>query len=105
QGLGSQPRGGDRKDHFKQWQGQPMTNSLFEGVDTTWSPVTKSESVAAQIRQIISKFNPADPAASVPELLKLRQAMSGIQDESWIAEKKAELDKNIVSCLGLHVEA
>ena len=63
------------------------------------------EPVAAEIRQIISKFNPADPAASVPELLKLRQAMSGIQDESWIAEKKAELDKIIAACLGLHVEA
>jgi len=82
-----------------------MTNSLFEGVDTTWSRVANSESVAAEIRQIISKFNPADPAVSVPELLKLRQTMSGIQDKSWIPEKKAQLDKIIAACLGLHVEA
>ena len=39
------------------------------------------------------------------ELLKLRQAMSGIQDESWIAEKKAQLDKIIAACLGLHVRS
>jgi len=38
-------------------------------------------------------------------LLKLRQTMSGIQDDSWIAEKKAQLDKIIAACLGLHVEA
>src|SRR5262249_45291165 len=75
------------------------------GIDTSWSRVPNSEAIAGQIRQIISKFNPADPAASVPELLKLRQAMSGIQDESWIAEKKAQLDKIIAACLGLHVEA
>ena len=31
--------------------------------------------------------------------------MSGIQDESWIAEKKADVDKIIAACLGLHVEA
>src|ERR1700751_6183331 len=31
--------------------------------------------------------------------------MSGIQDDSWIAEKKADLDKIIAACLGLHVEA
>src|SRR5439155_13866973 len=74
-------------------------------VDTSWSRVANSESVDAEIRQIISKFNPADPAASVPELLKLRQAMTAIQDESWIAEKKGELDKIIAACLGLHVEA
>src|SRR5437762_11808760 len=105
QGVGSPPRRGARKEYFKPLEGQPMTNSLFEGGDPTWSRATNSESVAAEIRQIISKFNPADPTASVPELLKLRQAMSAIQDESWIAEKKAELDKIIAACLGLHVEA
>src|SRR5438067_8169874 len=105
QGVGSPPRRGERKEYFKPLEGQPLTNSLFEGVDTTWSRVANSESVAAQISQIISKFNPADPAASVPDLLKLRQTMSGIQDESWIPEKKAALDEIIAACLGLHVEA
>jgi LmbE family N-acetylglucosaminyl deacetylase len=105
QGVGSPPRRGARKEYFKPLQGQSMTNSLFEGVDTTWSRVANSESVPAEIRQIISKFNPADPAASVPELLKLRETMSGIQNESWIAEKKAAVNKIIAACLGLHVEA
>jgi LmbE family N-acetylglucosaminyl deacetylase len=105
QGVGSPPRRGARKEYFKLLEGQPMTSSLFEGIDTSWSRVPNSEAVAAEIRQIISKFNPADPAASVPDLLKLRQAMSGIQDDSWIPEKKAELDKIIAACLGLHVEA
>jgi hypothetical protein len=86
-------------------KGQAMTSSLFEGVDTSWSRVPNSESVVTAIREITSKFNPADPAASVPDLLKLRQGMSAIQDDSWIAEKKAELDKIIAACLGLHVEA
>ena len=105
QGVGGAPRRGERKEYFKPLKGQPMTTSLFEGIDTTWSRVADSESVAAQLRQIISKFNPADPAASVPDLLKLRQTMSGIQDDSWIAEKKAQVDKIIAACLGLHVEA
>src|SRR5438552_14586073 len=105
QGVGSPPRRGARKEYFKPLEGQPLTNSLFEGVDTTWSRVANSESVAAEIRQIISKFNPAEPAASVPELLKLQQAMSAIQDAFWIAKKKADMDKIIAACLGLHVEA
>jgi LmbE family N-acetylglucosaminyl deacetylase len=105
QGVGSPPRRGARKEYFKLLEGQPMTSSLFEGIDTSWSRVANSESVASQIREIISKFNPADPAASMPGLLKLQQAMSGIHDESWIPEKKAELDKIIAACLGLHVEA
>src|SRR4030095_6819875 len=55
--------------------------------------------------QIISTFNPADPAASLPELFKLRQAMNEIHDDAWIPEKKAEVDEIIAACLGLHVEA
>ena len=105
QGVGSPPRRGERKEYFKPLQGAPMTNSLFEGVDTSWSRVCNSNSIAAEIGQIISKFDPADPAAAMPELLKLRQTMSGIKDESWIPQKKAELDQIIAACLGLHVEA
>jgi LmbE family N-acetylglucosaminyl deacetylase len=105
QGVGGLPRRGARKEYFKPLQGQVMTSSLFDGIDTTWSRVANSESVASQVRQIISRFNPIDPAASVPELLKLRQAMSALQDQSWIAEKKADVDNIIAACLGLHVEA
>src|SRR5947199_433442 len=105
QGVGGLPRRGARKEYFKPLKGQPITSSPFEGVDTSWSRVPNSESVAAEIGQIISKFNPADPAASVPELLNLRKVRSGIQDVSWIAEKKADLDKIVAACLGLHVEA
>jgi len=105
QGVGSPPRRGARKEYFKLLEGQPMRTALFEGIDTTWSRVSNSGSVANEIRQIISEFHPADPAASVPALLKLRQAINGIKDDSWVPEKKAELDKIISACLGLHVEA
>ena len=105
QGVGGPPRRGARKEYFKLLEGQPMTNSIFDGVDTSWSRVPKSQSAAVEIGQIISKFNPADPAGSVPQLLKLRQAVSEIHDDFWIPEKKAELDKIIAACLGLHFEA
>src|SRR6266487_527846 len=105
QGVGSPPRRGARKEYFKLLEGEPMRTALFEGIDTTWSRVPNSGSAANEIRQIISQFRPADAAASVPALLKLRQAMSGIKDDSWVPEKKAELGKIIAACLGLHIEA
>ncbi len=52
-----------------------MGTPLFGGIDTTWARVPNSGSVANEIRQIISQFRPADPSASVPALLKLRQAI------------------------------
>jgi hypothetical protein len=103
--VGGTPRRGARKEYFKLLEGQPMASALFDGVDTSWSRVANSEAVAAKIRQIISEFRPADPAASVAELLELRQALSGLKNDDWVSEKKAELDQIIAACLGLHVEA
>ncbi len=105
QGVGRPPLRGARKEYFKLLEGEPMTSALFDGVDTNWSRVANSEPVAAKIRQIISDFHPADPAASVAELLELRQALSELKDGDWVPEKKAELDQIIAACLGLHVEA
>ncbi|HEY2569526.1 MAG TPA: PIG-L family deacetylase [Candidatus Udaeobacter sp.] len=105
QGVGSPPRRGARKEYFKLLAGQPITKALFEGIDTNWSRVPNSESVAAEIQQIVSQFRPADPAASVSALLKLRQTMGGLKDDFWVRGKKAELDQIIAACLGLHVEA
>src|SRR5262245_33941549 len=79
QGVGGLPRRGSRKECFKPLKGQPMTSALFEGVDTNWSRVPNSESVATEIRQIISKLNPADPAEYVTELFMLVQWLSAIQ--------------------------
>ena len=105
QGVGRPPLRGARKEYFKPLEGKPMTSALFDGVDTNWSRVANSEPVAAKIRQIISDFHPADPAASIAELLELRQALSELKDGDWVPEKKAELDQIIAACLGLHVEA
>ncbi len=105
QGVGRPPLRGARKEYFKLLEGEPMTSALFDGVDTSWSRVANSEPVAAKIHQIISDFHPADPAASVAELLELRQALSELKDGDWVPEKKAELDQIIAACLGLHVEA
>jgi LmbE family N-acetylglucosaminyl deacetylase len=105
QGVGRPPLRGARKEYFKLLEGEPMTSALFDGVDTNWSRVANSNPVAAKIRQIISDFHLADPAASVAELLELRQALSELKDGDWVPEKKAELDQIIAACLGLHVEA
>src|SRR5437667_293664 len=105
QGVGSPPRRGVRKEYFKLLEGQPITSALFDGIDTSWSRVANSELVAAKIRQGVSEFHPADPAASVPELLESRRALAGDEDDDWVPEKKAGLDRIISACLGLHVEA
>jgi hypothetical protein len=105
QGVGSPPRRGARKEYFKVLEGAPITNGLFDGVDTTWSRVPKSEAIAEKVKQVVAAFVPADPAASVPKLLELRKALTQFSDKDWGAQKRAEVDSIIAACLGLNIES
>ena len=105
QGVGSPPRRGARKEYFKVLEGAPITNGLFDGVDTAWSRVPKSEAIAEKVKQVIAAFVPADPAASVPKLLELRKALTQFSDKDWGAQKRAEVDSIIAACLGLNIES
>ncbi|MEY2488603.1 MAG: hypothetical protein QOC70_545 [Verrucomicrobiota bacterium] len=105
QGVGSPPRRGARKEYFKVLEGAPITNGLFDDVDTTWARVPKSEAIAEKMKQVAAAFVPADPAASVPKLLELRQALTQFGDKDWGAQKRAEVDSIIAACLGLSIES
>src|SRR3954470_18503565 len=103
QGVGSPPRRGARKEYFKLLDGAPLTQGLFDNVDTTWKRVTDSGDVAAQVQQLIATFVPADPAASVPKLIKLYQALAASK-EDWAAAKRADAASLILACAAVHIE-
>ena len=104
QGVGSPPRRGERKEYFKLLAGPPMTNGLFDGVDTTWKRVPNATDIGRQVQELIADFSPADPAASVPKLLELRKALAAV-DNDWAASKRAEVDGLIASCAALYMES
>src|SRR6059036_2001329 len=54
QGVGSPPRRGERKEYFKLLAGPPMTNRLFDGVDTTWKRVPNATDIGNQVQQLIA---------------------------------------------------
>jgi LmbE family N-acetylglucosaminyl deacetylase len=105
QGVGRSPGRGARKEYFKLLDGAPMTESLFDGIDTTWRRVPKSEAIAGKVKQLLATFTPADPAASVPKLLELRKELSTIDKGDWFIAKAGEVDTLIAACLGLHIES
>jgi LmbE family N-acetylglucosaminyl deacetylase len=104
QGVGSPPRRGERKEYFKLLAGPPMTNGLFDGVDTTWKRVPNANDIGGRVQDLIAKFSPADPAASVPKLLELRKALAAV-DNDWTVSKRAEVDGLIASCAALYMES
>src|SRR5437764_3308329 len=115
QGVGSPPRRGARKEYFKLLDGAPMTNSLFDGIDTTWGRVPKAEGIAEKVKQILTTFVPTDPPASVPKLLELRKELAAKSNaatakappdtRSWYVTKTSEVDSLIAACAGLHIES
>ncbi|HEX3800791.1 MAG TPA: PIG-L family deacetylase [Verrucomicrobiae bacterium] len=105
QGLGGfRGRNGDgpRTERFQLLAGSPVTNDILDGIDPTWSRVSGGTPIRAQSDQIIAQFNPQSPSASVPALLELRSVLSALPvNDPVVAEKRAQLDHIIQSCLGL----
>ncbi len=96
---------GPRYDSFELLDGEPVTNAIMDGVDTTWSRVPGGAEIGTLAGAVIAKFNPQDPAASVSGLLQIKKNLAGIAtDDTVVNEKRQLLDHIIQECLGLTVE-
>ena len=96
---------GPRTESFQLLAGDPSTNDIMDGVDTTWNRVPGGAEITKQADAIIAQFNPQDVSASVPALLKLCALVAGLpQKDSVVEEKSKQLDHILQSCLGLEVE-
>ena len=97
--------GGARNESFELLAGEPATQDILDGVDTTWSRVPDGARVGKMADDVIANFNPQDPAASVPALLKIKKRLAGLSDDDPLVNEKRELlDRIVQECLGLTVE-
>ena len=104
QGFGVTARRGEDIEFFKQWNGVKSTSSVFDGLNLTWSRVKGGPAIESMVKDVINSFNPLDPAASVPRLVDIRKAISGISDTFWREKKLEEIDRIIYDCTGLFLE-
>jgi LmbE family N-acetylglucosaminyl deacetylase len=97
--------GGPRSESFQLLDGEPATNDILDGVDTTWSRVPGGADIGKLTDEVIAKFNPENPSASVPALLELRNQLTALPTtDPLVVEKRAQLDRILQACLGLEVE-
>jgi hypothetical protein len=104
QGFGSSGSRGEEIEYLKQWEGPPSTSSVFDGIDFSWNRVKGGKMLTGMIEQIVNSFNIQDPAASIPQLIRVRQTISEIEDEFWRNKKLKEVDDIIYLCAGLFLE-
>ncbi len=95
--------GGPRTENFQLLAGEPATNDIMDGINTTWSRVPGGAEIGIMADEIIASFNPQNPPASVEALLKLRKALVDLKPEPLVEEKRQLLDKILQACLGLSV--
>jgi LmbE family N-acetylglucosaminyl deacetylase len=105
QGFGAAPTRGPAPEYFKLLAGEPMHQSILDGVDTTWARVPKSDVVRAKLAAARGAFDPSDPAAVIPKLVDALGALEALPAGPLRDDKRAELLALIAACAGLHVEA
>jgi LmbE family N-acetylglucosaminyl deacetylase len=98
-------RSGPRFETFQLLDGAPMTKDVLDGVDTTWGRVAGGAKIGKLADEIITQFDLQNPAASAPELLKLRDELAALAvDDPVVVEKREQLDGILQACLGLEVQ-
>ncbi|WP_426061583.1 PIG-L family deacetylase [Hymenobacter sp. B1770] len=120
QGFGSAAQRGEALEYFQQLKGEKATKDLFEGVDQTWNRVPGGAAVGKLVQEVIRKYDPSNPSASVAGLLKvqdqlkrmaLRNAPANERLDNtslknfWADQKITEVLNLITGCLGIYVEA
>ncbi|MGA3269255.1 MAG: PIG-L family deacetylase [Verrucomicrobiota bacterium] len=108
QGFGMYTPSGNDGPHMESFtllEGDPDTNDIMDGVNTTWSRVPGGGDVGELADEVIAQFDRQNPAASVPALLQIKKLLANLApDDPIVGEKRQQLDHLIQECLGLTVE-
>jgi LmbE family N-acetylglucosaminyl deacetylase len=94
---------GTSYESFQLLDGDPATNDILDGVDTTWNRITGGAEIARLTNDAIAHFNPQDPSASIPALLKTKNRLAPLPSDPLIDAKRRQLDHILQKCLGLEV--
>ena len=104
QGFGSTGKRGEFLEFFEYLKGDTARNELFESLDFSWARTSKSVAIQSLTNDIIRNFSINTPSQSIPRLLKLRTAISKLEDQYWKEIKMKEVEDLILQCSGLYIE-
>lgn len=105
QGFGVSAQRGKSLEYFDLLAGIPVTNNLFDGVDTSWNRVAGTANIQQQVNEVVSKFQFEHPENSVAALVNLYKAIQQLPNGYWKHKKLAEVQQLIIECCGIYAEA
>ena len=104
QGEGRPRRRGSYFEFFQHLNGDSANADIMDGVVTNWSRLNAPK-IQSTIQQIINAYKIDQPAASVPSLVQLYQAVKKLPESQWKAYQLNLIQSTIESASGLLVEA
>lgn len=104
QGFGSTGTRGADVEYLQHWKGSEASDDPFEGINTTWSRIEGSETAARYAQSAEDNFDPANPAAIVPDLIAAAKALEKLDDDFWKEIKLREISTLIKACTGMYLE-
>jgi len=96
QGFGSALQRGEAFEFFSHTAGEPAKTSLFDGINIGLS----NKDVTSLLAKIQQQYQLSQPAASLPDLLKLKKL--AVKEQGF---NQTLLDEMIAACAGLWAEA
>lgn len=107
QGFGSSGARGNETEYLEFLKGdfpKDKTN-LFSGIDTSWSRIEGGAAIGKILTDVEANFNFKQPSLMVPKLLEAYSLLKIIQDQHWKNLKLPQLEKLILDCGGIFIEA
>jgi LmbE family N-acetylglucosaminyl deacetylase len=95
---------GPSYESFQLLDGDPATTDILDGVDTTWNRIPGGSVITNLTDNAIAQFNPQDPSAIIPILLKIKSLLTPLPATPLLNDKRRQLDRILQSCLGLEVQ-
>lgn len=105
QGFGATGSRGSQIEWFSYLAGEEADDHVLEDIDFSWGRVAGGEAAAALVAQIKAQYDHQNPAAIVPLLGQLAEALRALQDPFWKEIKLREVETLMVACTGLYFEA
>ncbi|MBC7745156.1 MAG: PIG-L family deacetylase, partial [Flavobacterium sp.] len=105
QGFGSSRQRGQLFEYFTPVVGDTASKDLFDGIDLTWNRLKETPELSKLISRANNDFDPLNPPASIPLLLKILKQINILEDPYWKSQKEKEIHNLIAATAGLWFEA
>lgn len=104
QGFGVPMQRGASVETFKYIKGDSVKTSIFDGIDFTWLHLKNGKMILGLIEKLNKSFDPIHPENSIPQLIKIDNALNAIENTYWVNQKRKEISDLVFACAGLFID-